>query len=124
VVSFRLSEKALTNLEDYAKKVTKQNRNRTLNTILENLFEPQRSEQPKEDARGFLEAPSSLYCPLAKGWIKKEDLIGQTGNCSDCTEKPKCSAWRIGDTFQLPRNKSRNFLRKTLAKSDSGGVYW
>jgi len=103
VVSFRLSEKALTNLEYYAKKITKKNRNKTLNIILESLgTTPKRSEQPKKQETGdFFSLPPFLYCDREKTWLLRDSLL-DPHNDVGCLMHPcqkTCPAWRHKQLF-------------------------
>jgi hypothetical protein len=119
--SIRLSEKATNNLEAYMK-TEDVTRNKAINKILESLLEQPQLEQPKkEDMNGFFKLPSCLYCPLAKGWVKKEDLLKE---CQDCADKhTKCDAWKTyGTIFHLPQYKSMSY-RRSLPKGDSGLGY-
>jgi len=105
--SFRLSEKALTNLDQYAKKITKKNRNLTLNIILENLGTQQRSEQtegenpPPNKEKPFnyetwysdceygtyFKAKKKVHCacsyPSVKKWLPKDRLV-EPQVCDSC----------------------------------------
>ncbi|MEX2737475.1 MAG: hypothetical protein Q6356_000170, partial [Candidatus Wukongarchaeota archaeon] len=93
VATFRLSEKAIRNLEAYAQKVTKKSKNLTLNIILEELFEaPKQSEQPqKKEGGDFLKLPPVLNCPLTNQWALQHEFTDITG-CPDCLKKPVCPA--------------------------------
>jgi len=99
VASFRLSEKAIRNLEAYAEKVTKKSKNLTLNIILEELSEaPKQSEQPqkKEGWEEFLKLPPFLYCDQENKWLLRDNLL-DPHNPVGCLKSPcqkTCPAWR------------------------------
>ena len=113
VASFRLSEKAIRNLEAYAQKVTKKNKNLTLNIILEELFEaPKQSEQPQKEGGDFLNLPPVLNCPLTNQWALQHEFTDITG-CPDCLKKPVCPAWRKDKALSLtlPTSASRTYVK-------------
>ena len=105
--SFRLSEKALANLDQYAKQI-KNNRNFSLNQILENLGTPQKQSEhpegenpPPQKEKPFdyenwypdcefgtyFKAKKKVHCrcsyPSVKKWLPKDRLVDPQV-CENC----------------------------------------
>lgn len=95
-ISFRLSEKAKDNLQNYGKQ-KKLNRNKALNHLLENLESEQPQLEQSQEGK-FLELPPFLRCQDTETdtWLPREECLER---CKTCNIKRFCEAWQPrGDT--------------------------
>jgi len=123
--TFRLSQKSTNNLETYTKTVTHTNDSNSLNVILEKLFEPQRSEQPKKETGDFFSLPPFLRCQdtETETWLPTKQCTGDffslppflrcqdtetetwlptkqcLERCQTCNVKKFCEAWKHKQLF-------------------------